>query len=228
MKSLRVLGLTICVCAVMTAAAFAAQFGSAQFALKDDDGEPIANFALSAALSARLDKLPGKVAVGDLQGDVTLMQFYDLNCPYCREAAADIDTLVKSDLKLKLVFVPYAVLSVQSVQGAMVELAAAKLLTPDQFLQFHRRIYESRGVIDGAKVLAAAKDMGLDPKALAGTANTQATLDILRDTATFGGDAGLAATPAYVIDGVAILGHPGIKPLQRVVAAARACGKVVC
>jgi protein-disulfide isomerase len=126
------------------------------------------------------------------------------------------------------VLVPYAVLSVQSVRGAMVEIAAAKLLTPDQFLDFHRRIYANRGVIDGPKVLAVAKDMGLDPQKLAASANTQATLDILRDSATFGGDAGLAATPAYVIDGVAIVGHPGLTALQGVIRSVRACGKVAC
>jgi len=204
----------------------AVQADAGRYPIKTDD--VVANFDLNAPLLARLEKLPGEVAVGNLRGDVTLWQFYDLNCPYCRAAAADVDALVHADGKLKLVLVPYAVLSVQSVRGAMVEIAAAKLLTPDQFLDFHRRIYANRGVIDGPKVLAVAKDMGLDPQKLAASANTQATLDILRDSATFGGDAGLAATPAYVIDGVAIVGHPGLKALQGVIRSVRACGKVAC
>jgi protein-disulfide isomerase len=213
--------------AVFGAAAAMAQM-PARYPIKADDGDTIANFDLKPGFAARLDKLPGKVPVGNLNGDVTLIQFYDLNCPYCREAAADIDTLVRSDPKLKLIFVPYAVLSLASVRGAMVEIAAASQLTPAQYLDFHRRIYANRGTIDGAKVLAAAKDMGLDAEKLTGTANTEATLNILRGNATFGGQAGLAATPAYIIGGVAIVGHPGLKSLQGVVAAVRACGKVVC
>ena len=209
-------------------APLAAQADAGRYLIKTDDGDVVANFDLNAPLLARLEKLPGEVAVGNLRGDVTLWQFYDLNCPYCRAAAADVDALIRADGKLKLVLVPYAVLSVQSVRGAMVEIAAAKLLTPDQFLDFHRRIYANRGVIDGPKVLAVAKDMGLDPQKLAASANTQATLDILRNSATFGGDAGLAATPAYVIDGVAIVGHPGLKALQGVIRSVRACGKVAC
>jgi protein-disulfide isomerase len=214
--------------AVLAGAALAAQFGDTQYPIKADDGTPIANFSLSADKQARLTKLPGQVPVGNLQGDVTLLQFYDLNCPYCREAAADVDALVRGDKKLKLVFVPYAVLSIASVQGAMIEIGASKMLTPEKFLDLHRRIYASRGVIDGARVLMAAKDEGLDPKTLAQSANTEATLNVLRESATVGGDAGLAATPAYVIGGVAILGHPGLKPLQAVIASMRACGKVVC
>jgi protein-disulfide isomerase len=220
------LGIAIMFCVFGAAVAMAQM--PARYPIKADDGDAIANFDLKPGFAARLDKLAGKVAVGDMNGDVTLMQFYDLNCPYCREAAADIDTLVRSDSKLKLVFVPYAVLSVASVRGAMVEIAAAKQLTPEQYLDFHRRIYANRGIIDGPKVLAVAKDMGLDPEKLASVANTQTTLNILRDNATFGGEAGLAATPAYVIDGVAIVGHPGLKALQSVVHSVRVCGKVVC
>jgi protein-disulfide isomerase len=213
---------------VVAGSAIAAQFGASQYPIKADDGEPISNFGLNAELSARLAKLPGQVDVGNLQGDVTLVQFYDLNCPFCREAAADVDALVRADKKLKLVFVPYAVLSVPSVQGAMIEIGASKMLTPQKFLDFHRRIYASRGVIDGARVLAAAQNEGLDPQALAKASNTEATLAVLKENATVGGQAGLAATPAYVIGGVAILGHPGLRSLQTVVAAMRACGKVVC
>jgi protein-disulfide isomerase len=206
----------------------AAQFGAAQYAIKDDDGDSIANFTLSADLTARLAKLPGQVAVGNLQGDVTLLQFYDLNCPYCREAAADVDALVRTDKKLKLVFVPYAVLSLQSVQGALVEIAAAKELTPEKYLDFHRRVYAGRGLIDGTRVLAAAQELGLDQQKLTGAANTETILNVLKDNADFGTAAKLAATPAYIINGVAILGHPGLKPLQGVIGSVRACGKVVC
>src|SRR5471030_1151312 len=149
MRRLAIIVIALVICAALSIAAVA-QFGHAQYAIKDSDGDPVSNFDLGAEMSARLAKLAGKVEVGNLQGDVTLLQFYDLNCPYCRQAAADVNALVSADKKLKLVFVPYAVLSVQSVQGGLVELAAAKMLTSDKFLQFHRRIYASRGVIDAA------------------------------------------------------------------------------
>lgn len=179
-------------------------------------------------LSARLAKLPGQIAVGNPKGDVTLLQFYDLNCPFCREAAADVDALVRADKKLKLVFVPYAVLSVQSAQGALVELAAGEMLTPERYLEFHRRIYAGRGLIDAPRVLAAAEAIGLDRQELAEAANTESMLGILKQNAVFGSEAKLIATPAYIINGVAILGHPGLKSLQNVIRSVRTCSKVVC
>jgi protein-disulfide isomerase len=220
--------IALALCAAAPNWAGAQQFPPFQYALKDDTGDKIANYDLPPQLSERLAKLVGQVPVGNPQGDVTIMQFYDLNCPFCREAAHDIDELVRSDKKLKLIFVPYAILSVPSVQGGMVEIAAAKKLTPEMYLDFHRRIYEYRGTIDGPRVLAAAKDMGLDQLQLAAAANTEATLQVLRDTVDFGNEAKMLATPAYVLGGVVVLGHPGLKPLQTWIAAVRACGKVVC
>ena len=121
--------IAIALAACITAAT-AQQFGPAQFNIKDDDGDPISNYSLNAAQAARIAALPGKIAVGNLAGDVTILQFYDLNCPFCREAAGDVDALVRADKNLKLVFVPYAVLSVASVQGAMIESPPARCCRP--------------------------------------------------------------------------------------------------
>ncbi len=214
---------------VLCMGAAAAQPSSdAQYAIKDGDGDRVANFDLGAGLAERLAKLPAQVPVGNLQGDVTLIQFYDLNCPYCREAARDVDALVRADSKLKLVLVPYAVLSVQSVQGALIEVGASTSLTPEQYLEFHKRLYAGRGMIDGPRVLAVAGEFGLDNDKLAAVSNTEATLNMLRENADFGTAAKLGVTPAYVVGGVAILGHPGLKPLQAVIKSMRSCGKVVC
>jgi protein-disulfide isomerase len=212
---------------LLAGGALAAQFGPSQYLIRADD--EITNFTLSPELSADLAKLPGQVPVGNLNGDVTLLQFYDLNCPFCREAAADVDALVKADKKIKLVLVPYAVLSLQSVRGGLVELAAAKQLTHEKFLSMHRRIYAGgRGLIDASRVASAARAEGLDPQTLVDAANSPATFAALKQTADFGSQAKLMATPAYVVNGVVLLGHPGLKPLQKIVAAMRACGKVVC
>jgi protein-disulfide isomerase len=70
--------------------------------------------------------------------------------------------------------------------------------------------------------------VGLDQQELASAANTEANLEILKENASFGSAARLIATPAYIINGVVILGHPGLKPLQAVIKSVRACGKVVC
>lgn len=225
MKSLLI---AAAVAIVLSPGLAAAQNMPTQYPIQADDGDAIGNFDLNATALAKISALPGQVPVGNLDGDVTVMQFYDLNCPYCRAAAHDIDAIVRADGKLKLIFVPYAVLSVESVKGALIELGAAKMLTPPQYLDFHRTLYDSRGIIDGQRALAAAKDSGLDPVKVAAAGNTEANLNALKQNATIGGEAGLQVTPAYVIGGTAIIGHPGRKALEKIITAMRKCGKVAC
>ena len=205
----------------------AQQFGPSQFPIKADDGDAITNFALDAAQVSQVERLPGLVDATSAKGNVTIYQFYDLNCPFCREAAADVDKLITTDAALRLVFVPYPVLSVQSVEGARVELAVREL-APQRFLEFHRKVYAGRGTIDGARALAVTDAMGLDRKKIIDIANTQRVTDTMTTHSKVGSALKLVATPAYVVQGVAILGHPGLEPLRNIVASVRSCKAVVC
>ena len=108
------------------------------------------------------------------------------------------------------------------------ELGVRELAPPATFLEFHRKLYAGRGTIDGARALAAARALGLDADKIVEVGNKPGATDILRAHATVGNNLKLVATPAYVIQGVAILGHPGLEPLHKVIAAVRACKKVVC
>lgn len=199
-----------------------------EFPIKDARGTPVANHRVDPAAEAQLEKLPGAVIAGNAKGDVTLVQFYDLNCPYCRAASRDIDAIVRDDPKLRLIFVPYPILSAASIEAGRVELGVAKLATPALFYQFHQKVYAGRGLIDGARALAAAAELGLDQKALIDIANDDDTTDKLKTHARLAMAMKLLATPSYVVKGTAIVGHPGLVPLQGVIASVRKCGKVVC
>jgi protein-disulfide isomerase len=146
--------------ALLSAASVRAQNESSWYALKADDGSDVVNYRVPVELESQIEELPGIVIAGNPHGDVTLVEFYDLNCPFCRKAAPEIAALVKSDDELKLVLVPFRVLGVPSIQAGRVELALARLATPQQFYEFHHRIYAGRGVVDAARALAVAKEMG--------------------------------------------------------------------
>jgi protein-disulfide isomerase len=207
--------------------AFAQRIGGAQFPIKAADGSAVANHALSAEQMAQVERLPGLVNATIANGDVTIYQFYDLNCPYCRRAAADIGKLIEADPALRLVFVPYPVLSVQSIEASRVELAVREL-APNRFFEFHRKVYAGRGVIDGARAISVTDAMGLDRNKIVEIANKPGITDIMKTHARVGGELKLMATPAYVIQGVAIVGHPGLESLRKVIASVRSCKKVAC
>lgn len=207
--------------------------GSAQnlkfdFKIAGPDGSPVANHRISAEQAEAVTKLPGVVVVGNPKGDVTLAEFYDLNCPYCRRASADVDALIKGDKNLRVILVPFPVLGIASIQAGRVELAVRKLSDPKTFYAFHRKVYEGRGVIDGSRALAVANELKIDQQKLLAAANEDSITETMKAHVRLGNALNLAATPSYVIKDVAIVGHPGGQSLKAVIAAVRKCGQVVC
>jgi protein-disulfide isomerase len=215
-------------CGFFAAPGPAALAQGSQFPLRADDGAPIANHRVAAELASEIERQAGIVTLGNRDGDVTLVEFYDLNCPYCRKAAPEIAAMLGRDKKLKLILVPFPVLSVASIEAARVEIALAGLGTPAQFYDFHRRIYAGRGVIDGTRALAVAKELGFGAEEMIEAANNDRVTEAMKSHVRLGDALGLAATPAFVVKGVAILGHPGRKALESIVRSARRCDKVVC
>jgi protein-disulfide isomerase len=209
-------------------AAASAQNLKYDFRIAGPDGSPVANHRITPEQAAAAGKLPGAVTVGNPQGDVTLVKFYDLNCPYCRRASADVDALIKSDGKLKVVLVPFPVLGIPSIQAGRVELAVRKLASPQTFYAFHRRIYEGRGVIDGDRALSVARELKIDQEKILAVANDDSITETMKAHVRLGNALNLAATPSYVIGNVAIVGHPGAKSLRAVIGAMRKCGQVAC
>jgi protein-disulfide isomerase len=179
-------------------------------------------------LESQIEELPGVIVVGNAHGDVTLVEFYDLNCPFCRKAASDIEAVVRADDELRLVLVPFPVLGVPSIQAGRVELAVGKLTTPEKFYEFHRGIYAGRGVVDGERALAVAKQLGLSIEQVTKVANDDAITEMMKAHVRLGNSLGLAATPAFVIKGAAILGYPGKKALENIVKSIRTCDQVAC
>lgn len=217
---------TVLVALLATAGAANAQ--RSDFPIKADDGRPIANHRVAAELEARIEKLPRAIVAANPAGKVTLYEFYDLNCPFCRRASEDIDALIERDRNLRLVLVPFPVLGIPSILAARIEYAVAQLTTPDQFYRFHRLIYRGRGVIDDKRAFAVAKEIGLDPQTVLELGNSEGFAADMTQHVQLGDALGIMATPGLVIKGVAFVGYPGGKALAGIVGAAQRCGKVVC
>jgi protein-disulfide isomerase len=206
-----------------------AQRLQAQFPILGEDGSSrVANHAIAPDRVAAAEKLPGAIVAANPNGDVTLVEFYDLNCPYCRRASADVDAILKTDPKLRLVLVPFPVLGIPSILAGRVEIAVSKMVPPPDFYRYHRALYAGRGVIDGQRALAAADDMKLDLQKVLDAANDDGITDIMKAHVRFADTLSLKATPSYLIGNIAIQGHPGQKSLKAVIEQVRQCGKAVC
>ena len=214
--------------AVLVAVPLVAQADEGYYPIKADDGETIANHRVPVEIESKIETLPGIVVAGNPHGDVTLVEFYDVNCPFCRAASGDIDGMLKSNPELRLVLVPFPVLGIPSIQGTRIELAVAKLTSAANFYKFHRMLDQSRGVVDGNRAMAAAKAIGLDQAKVLKLANEDSLAEVMTAHVKLGDDLAIQATPGFVIKGVALVGYPGPKAMAGIIASVEKCGAVIC
>jgi protein-disulfide isomerase len=213
---------------LLTAAPLVVRADEGDYPIMADDGTMVANHRIPAELEGRIELLPDVVVAANPNGKVTLFEFYDLNCPYCRKASTDIDELVRSNPELRLVLVPFAVLGIPSILAARVEYAVARLASPQKFYEFHHLAYAGRGVVDDRRAFEAAKTIGLDMAKVRQIANEDSFGSVMTAHVRLGDALGIQATPGFVIKGVAIVGYPGKAALQKIIASVERCNAVVC
>ena len=97
-----------------------AQTGEGWYAVTSDEGQPVQNMRLPVELFSEVDELPGLIRLGSEAPDVTLVEFYDYNCPFCRKAAKDLEALLGADKGLRLGLVNNPVLSPGSKEAARI------------------------------------------------------------------------------------------------------------
>jgi protein-disulfide isomerase len=169
-----------------------------------------------------------QVTLGNPNGNVTFVEFFDYNCGYCKRAMSDMLTLMKSDPKLKIVLKEFPVLGPGSVEAARVAVAVRMQdKSGKKYLEFHQKLLGGRGQADNARALAVAKDVGLDMARLEKDMKSPEVDNTLRQDFKLAEALGLNGTPSYVIGDSVIVGAVGLKGLQEKINAAR-CGKETC
>ena len=198
------------------------------FPVTGDSGQPVPNQRVPVELSEEIEDLPGAVWGGPASAPVTLVEFYDYNCPWCRAAAGDLRTLMGANPDLRVGLVNNPILSPASAQAAKVELALLRLKGAKGAHGLREALYATPGRIDGPRALDAAQALGAERREVERVADGPDVRAALGRQMRLAASLGLAATPSYVVGGAAVLGYPGPKTLARIVANARTCGTVSC
>jgi protein-disulfide isomerase len=171
---------------------------------------------------------PRQVVLGNKDGDVTFVEFFDYNCGYCKRAMADMMELMKSDPKLKVVLKEFPVLSAGSVEAAQVAVAVRMQdPTGKKYLDFHQKLLGGRGAADKARAMAVAKEVGLDMGKLEKDMASAEVRNTLEENMKLAEAMGMNGTPSYVIGKQVVVGAVGVDNLKEKIGVAR-CGKATC
>ncbi|HEV2957839.1 MAG TPA: DsbA family protein [Xanthobacteraceae bacterium] len=163
-----------------------------------------------------------QVTLGNPRGDVTVVEFFDYNCGFCKRALADMLRLIDTDRNVKFVLKEYPVLGPGSLEAAQVAVAARMQdKTGKKYLDFHRRLLGGRGPADKAHALAAAKEAGFDMARIEKDLASDEVSETLKENMKVADAVGLNGTPSYVIGSDVVIGAQGYDVLKEKVDAAR-------
>ncbi|MEZ5788568.1 MAG: DsbA family protein [Xanthobacteraceae bacterium] len=171
---------------------------------------------------------PRHVVVGNPKGDVTLIEFFDYNCGYCKRALADLVDLMKGDPNLRVVLKEFPVLGEGSVDAAKVAIAAhMQDKSGKKYFDFHQKLLGNRGPVNKARALAVAKEVGFDVARIERDMASDEVKATIAESMKLAEALGLNGTPSYVIGDNVVIGAVGHDALKQKVNWAR-CGQIAC
>lgn len=159
---------------------------------------------------------PGAV-LGNPRGSVTLVEFSDYACSFCRQSMADVDSLIAANPDLKVVMREYPILSAESVDAARMALAAAQ---QDRYAAFHRAMFRM-GPPSAETIEAAARTAGVDLAQARAAIATGAFDAQLRANASLASALGVSGTPGWVAGDQLLNGAVGRQAIGEAIEEAR-------
>jgi protein-disulfide isomerase len=165
--------------------------------------------------------------LGNPEGSVTLVEFFDYNCGYCKRALADMDGMLAADPDLKFVLKEFPILGPDSQKAHVVSMAF-RSLHPDLYPEFHRRLLGASGRADEASAIALAVELGADEAALRREMGNPAIGEAFARTYELADRLAITGTPSYVVGDEVVFGALGQEILTEKVANFRTCQSTVC
>jgi protein-disulfide isomerase len=179
-------------------------------------------------IQSLLDSSPNQAVIGNPQGKVTLIEFFDYNCGYCKKALEDLTRLMKDNPDLKVVLRDLPILSAGSIEAAAIAAAARNQFAGDKFWEFHQKLLLSHGAVGKTQALSVAKELGADMDKLNKDAIAPSVKDGIEETNQLAKSLMMNGTPSYIVGGEVVVGAVGYDQLKSKLDNVRKCGKAAC
>jgi len=157
---------------------------------------------------------------GNPEGDVTVVEFFDYKCPYCKRVLKTLQQAMKEDPGIRMVFKEFPILGPGSVIAARAALASRNQY-PEKYAEFHDALMTSRQKLTESYVLDVATDLGFDRERLRADMYATEISAVLDRNRALAEDIGIRGTPGFVIGDKLVPGALDLQTLKRLIARAR-------
>lgn len=176
--------------------------------------------AAMASMSSDLTSSPNDPVMGNPNGDVTMVEFFDYRCGFCKRVFGDTMTLLKEDGNIRFVLKEFPILGDDSVFASRAAMAVW-LHQRDKYEPLHAAMMSSKGALSNDKVLGLAKEVGVDTAALVENMKDPEIDKTLSTTMAQAQALGITGTPAFIIGESMAPGAIPLETMKKLVDTAR-------
>lgn len=159
---------------------------------------------------------------GNPDGDITLVEFVDYKCGYCRKAHKEVASLVKTDGNIKLIVKEYPILGEDSLNLSRAAVATLQSLGSDAYKKMYDQLITHNGPVTAEAIGFIANKVGLDGAVILAQLNQASVDDQIRKTRQLGETLSITGTPAFIINDQIIRGYIPGNAMEQIIAELRA------
>ncbi len=155
---------------------------------------------------------------GNKDGDITIVEFMDYRCSYCKKANAEIAELVKSDGNIRFILKEYPILGEQSDLASRFAIAVHQIGGDAAYMAAHETLMVMRADITGAALDKISLDLGLDPAAINARMQTPDVAAVIAANRALGDIMRVNGTPTFVVQKTLLRGYVPLDGMRQIVA----------
>ena len=161
---------------------------------------------------------------GNPSGDITVVEFLDYRCGYCRKANAEVEELVKSDGNIRFVVKEFPILGDESVLASRFAISVLQLAGPEAYKKVHDRLITLRGAMNDETLGRVADDLKLDRKAILARMSSKEVTAVIDANHQLGTALDISGTPTFVVDRTLVRGYVPLDGMRQIVEGQRKDG----
>ncbi|WP_371171040.1 DsbA family protein [Aliiroseovarius sp. 2305UL8-7] len=158
---------------------------------------------------------------GNPDGDITIVEFVDYQCGYCRKSYDVVQELLEKDGNIKLILKEFPILSDASMLSARFAISGQQLFGEEAYATLHDALITKRGAVTVDSLIEMGNELGLDGQAIADGMDATVVDAILADNRTLGQRLQISGTPAFVMHDDMARGYMPLEQMEQIIAAKR-------
>lgn len=178
--------------------------------------------AMLAEQSAAIFNDPASWVGGNPDGDITVVEFIDYRCGYCRKAWQEVDDLVEIDGNIRFVLKEFPILGEQSVLSSRFAIAVLQLHGGEAYKKAHDALLSLRSDTTPEALVRVAEDLGLEAQPILERMQTAEVTKVIEDNHRLAQTMDISGTPTFVVGGTMVRGYVPLEGMQQIVAEQRA------